>query len=58
LQSRKPLQKSYKGNFNVRVAPELHKKAVQKSLMLGISLNKLVQKAIEKEVTESPGGGF
>jgi predicted HicB family RNase H-like nuclease len=52
MQTRKPLQKPYKGNFNVRVAPELHKKAVQKSLILGISLNKLVQKAIEKVVTE------
>jgi len=46
----KPLHKSYKGSFNVRIKPELHKKAVQKSLMLGITLNKLVQKAIEKEV--------
>jgi predicted HicB family RNase H-like nuclease len=46
----KPLRKSYKGSFNVRITPELHKKAAQKSLMLGISLNKLVQKAIEKEV--------
>lgn len=46
----KHLQKSYKGSFNVRIAPELHKKAVKTSLMLGISLNQLVQKAIEKEV--------
>jgi len=46
----KPVSKSYKGSFNVRIAPELHKKAVQKSLMLGISLNQLVQKAIEEEV--------
>ena len=46
----KPLHKSYKGSFNVRVTPELHKKAVQKSLKLGISLNQLVQKAIEEEV--------
>jgi predicted HicB family RNase H-like nuclease len=50
----KPLQKSYKGSFNVRIAPELHKKAVQKSLILGISLNKLVQRALEKEML-SPG---
>ena len=48
--TKKPLLKSYKGSFNIRIAPELHKKAVQKSLMLGISLNQLVQKAIEKEV--------
>ncbi len=46
----KPLQKSYKGSFSIRIAPELHKKAVQKSSMLGISLNRLVQRAIEKEV--------
>ena len=46
----KPLHKSYKGSFNVRITPDLHKKAVHKSLKLGISLNKLVQKAIEKEV--------
>ena len=50
----KTLQKSYKGSFNVRIAPELHKKAVQKSLILGISLNKLVQRALEKEML-SPG---
>jgi predicted HicB family RNase H-like nuclease len=49
-QTGKPLQKSYKGSFNVRIAAELHKKAVQKSLILGISLNKLVQRAIEKEI--------
>lgn len=46
----KPLFKSYKGSFNVRITPELHRKAVQKSLMLGLSLNQLVQKAIEEEV--------
>ena len=50
----KPSHKSYKGSFNVRVTPELHKKAAQKSLLLGISLNQLVQKAIEEEVREIP----
>ena len=53
-QTGKPVQKSYKGSFNVRIAPELHKKAVQKSLILGISLNKLVQRALEKEIL-NPG---
>jgi predicted HicB family RNase H-like nuclease len=48
----KPVHKSYKGTFNVRITPELHKKAVQKSLILGTSLNNLVQKAIEKEVED------
>ena len=50
--TKKPLLKSYKGSFNIRIAPELHKKAVQKSAMLGISLNQLVQIAIEKEVED------
>ena len=50
--TKKPVLKSYKGSFNIRIAPDLHKKAVQKSLMLGISLNQLVQQAIEKEVEE------
>ena len=50
----KPAHKSYKGSFNVRVTPELHRKAAQKSLLLGISLNQLVQKAIEEEVRDLP----
>lgn len=50
----KPLHRSYKGSFNVRVAPELHKRAALRSSTLGISLNQLVQRAIEKEV-ENPG---
>ena len=44
--------KSYKGSFNVRVSAELHLRAVQQSQKRGISLNQLVQEAIEKEVTE------
>ena len=52
LSTNKPLQKSYKGSFNVRMPADLHKKAVQKSKILGISLNRLVQKAVEKEVRD------
>lgn len=48
----KSIHKSFKGSFNVRITPELHKKAVQKSLMLGVSLNQLVLKAIQKEVED------
>jgi predicted HicB family RNase H-like nuclease len=48
----KHVHKSYKGSFNVRIMPELHKKAVQKALMMGMSLNQLVQKAIEEEVKD------
>lgn len=49
----KPVFKSYKGSFNVRISPDLHKKAVNKSLLLGISLNQFVQKAIEDEVAST-----
>lgn len=42
--------RSYKGTFNVRVPPDLHRKAVRKSLSEGISLNRLVRRALEKEV--------
>ncbi len=48
----KKLFKSYKGSFNIRISSSLHKKAVQKSHLLGISLNQLVQNAIENEVTD------
>ena len=49
----KPLYKSCKGSFNVRMPAELHQKAARKSALLGISLNQLVQRAVEKEVRES-----
>jgi predicted HicB family RNase H-like nuclease len=48
----KPFHKSYRGSFNVRMTADLHKKAARKSAMLGISLNQLVQRAVEKEVRE------
>jgi predicted HicB family RNase H-like nuclease len=48
----KPLFKSYGGTFNIRMPAELHQKAAKKSALLGISLNQLVQRAVEKEVRE------
>ena len=48
--NKEPL-KSCKGSFNVRIPSELHIKAAQQAVKLGISLNQLVQKAIEKAVT-------
>jgi predicted HicB family RNase H-like nuclease len=50
MSGKKP-QKSYKGSFNVRIDPELHREAALKSATLGISLNRFVQYAIEKELT-------
>jgi predicted HicB family RNase H-like nuclease len=43
-------RKSYKGSFNIRISPDLHKRAVRKSISEGISLNQLVRRALEKEV--------
>ncbi|NTW68579.1 MAG: type II toxin-antitoxin system HicB family antitoxin [Chlorobiaceae bacterium] len=46
----KKTDKSYKGSFNVRIAPDLHKNAKRLALMKGISLNQFIQKAVEEEV--------
>lgn len=45
-----PVEKSYKGSFNIRLNPGIHKKAAQLALMKGITLNQLVQKAIKREI--------
>lgn len=43
-------QKAYKGSFNVRINPELHKRAVLAATADGISLNQLVEKAVKNYV--------
>ncbi len=47
----KRVEKSYRGTFNVRVSPELHRKAARQSTLRGISLNQLVQQALEAELS-------
>lgn len=47
--NKEPL-KSYKGGFNIRISPELHRMAVERAKSIGITLNRLIQKAIEKEL--------
>jgi hypothetical protein len=42
--------KPFKGSFNVRVPVELHRKAATKAAKLGLSLNQLVQKALEDKL--------
>lgn len=39
-------EKTYKGTFNVRISPELHKSAALCAASEGISLNALVEKAV------------
>jgi len=42
------VEKSYKGNLNVRLSPQLHKKIAQKALLKGVSLNKLINETLRK----------
>jgi predicted HicB family RNase H-like nuclease len=45
-------EKPFKGSFNIRVKPSLHKKAYMKALQSGISLNKFIEATLEKELGE------
>lgn len=42
--------KSFKGSFNVRIDPELHKKAFQYATLKGISLNQFIKDALVREI--------
>lgn len=44
--------KEFKGSFNVRIKPRLHRLAVIKSTALKISLNQFVEQVIAKEVAD------
>jgi predicted HicB family RNase H-like nuclease len=46
---RKP-QKTYRGVFNVRIDPELHRKINREALHQGISLNRFVQETLAARV--------
>ena len=48
-----PIEKSYKGNLNIRLSPDLHKKAAYNASMRGISLNQYINEAIKKEIASS-----
>jgi len=50
---KKDPEKMYKGSFNIRINPELHKQAVRKSFELGVTLNKLVETAIANIINRS-----
>ena len=52
LEIGKDPHKSYKGSFNIRIKPDLHKKAAFKSVELGLSLNQLVEKAISSFISK------
>jgi predicted HicB family RNase H-like nuclease len=48
--SGKTPDKEFKGSFNVRVKPDLHRLAMAKPKAARISLNQLVERALEREV--------
>ena len=41
-------EKAYKGSFNVRISPELHKQAVIAAMSHNMSLNSLVETSIQQ----------
>ena len=43
-------QKAYKGVFNVRIEPELHKKIYKEALKAGVSLNSFIQQTLANRV--------
>lgn len=44
-------EKAYKGSFNVRISPELHKKAVIAAMSRQMTLNRFVESSIEQAVS-------
>ncbi len=48
-----PLEKSYKGNLNIRLSPELHKKAAHNASLRGVSLNQYINDALKKDLASS-----
>lgn len=48
-------EKAYKGSFNVRISPELHKQAVICAAAHGISLNSFVENALRTSLIGQSG---
>jgi predicted HicB family RNase H-like nuclease len=43
-------EKTYKGSFNVRINPELHREAALLAASSGLTLNKFIESAIDQRV--------
>lgn len=43
-------EKAYKGSFNVRISPELHKKIAVYAMEHNMTLNSLVEQSVEKQL--------
>lgn len=46
-----PAEKSYRGSFNIRVSPDLHRKVAQTAIKKGMSLNQLISTILAKELS-------
>lgn len=46
-------EKEYKGTFNIRIDPELHKKLCMEAFQEDTSINSIVEKAIEEHFAQS-----
>ncbi len=44
-------EKSYKGSFNVRLTPELHRRIAVSAKMRGISINKYISEALRENLS-------
>lgn len=49
-------EKEYKGSFNIRIKPELHKALALKAAYYNESINKMVERAIDSYVSEDSQG--
>ena len=47
------VEKSYKGNLNIRLSPDVHKKAARNASLKGISLNQYINEALKNEIASS-----
>ena len=45
-----PVEKSYKGSFNIRLTPDLHRRAAISAKIHGTTLNTFVKEAIESKL--------
>ncbi len=51
-------EKTYKGTFNVRVKPEIHRAAARTATRYGYSMNQLVEKALEDYLVKEPKADY
>jgi len=47
-------QKTYRGVFNIRIDPNLHKRIYKEAFKAGMSLNAFIQQTLAKEVQNRP----